>query len=137
MTKPFEMSIKKIQPSQLYISKKKLAKVHETFNPEKIESLGVIPIKKLDDEIIYTDGHTRAFAAFEKGFKTILVEWDKENLDWEMYRICVNWCKKEKIFTIEDLKNRIIDHPKYEELWYKRCKKMQEEVRSRRISNTK
>jgi len=64
MTKTFMMKLDEIQPSQLYISSEKLSEVNKTFDPDKPESIEPVPIKKLGDEIIFVDGHTRAFAAF-------------------------------------------------------------------------
>lgn len=128
MSNYFEMNLDLIQPSQLYISEKKLANIQKQFDSNKTNTPGVIPIKMLDNEIIFTDGHTRAFVAYLAGFKTIKVEWETEELDWEMYQICVQWCKDEEIFTIADLVSRVIDHHEYEILWYKRCKTMLQEL---------
>ncbi|MHA1187710.1 MAG: hypothetical protein ACTSSK_12710 [Candidatus Heimdallarchaeota archaeon] len=47
MSDSFEMKLIEIQPSQLYISRKKLAKINKYFDPKNKETLGVIPIKKL------------------------------------------------------------------------------------------
>lgn len=132
MSNYFEMDLDQIQPSQLYISKKKLTEIQKQFDSKKPNSLGVIPIKKLDDEIIFTDGHTRAFAAYLAGFKSIRVEWETEEMDWEMYQICVQWCKDDSILTIADLESRVIDHSEYEILWYKKCKDKQQEILDRR-----
>jgi len=128
----FEFDLLAIQPSQLYISKKKLAAVQEKINPKNINSIGIIPIKKLDDDIIFSDGHTRAFAAYLAGYRTILCEMETEELDWEMYKECVKWCKEERIFSIADFKTRIISHQDYEQLWYKRCEIMQNEIIAKR-----
>ena len=80
MVEIFDFDLMKIQPSQLYISKKKLAKIYETFKPEDSTTLEVIPIKELDSEIIYTDGHTRAYAAFLAGYTKVSVCWEDEDL---------------------------------------------------------
>ena len=124
----FEMKLSEIQPSQLYISKKKLAKVNRFFDPKNKETLGIIPIKKLGKDIIYSDGHTRAVSAFLAGYKEITVKWEDEDLDWEMYETCLQWCKDDKIFSIEDLAKRIISHKDYKLLWYKKCEIMQKEI---------
>lgn len=125
------MKLNKIQPSQLYISSKKLDAVLRSF-PSKLNSIEPVPIKKLGDEIVYVDGHTRAYAAFTRGFSKIPVYWEYEELDWEAYEICVAWCKAAKIFTIKDLKDRVISHQDYVRLWYERCAKMQKDLRRRR-----
>ena len=124
----FEMELSNIQPSQLYISKQKLAKVKEKFNPKDLSTLTVIPIKKIGKNIYYTDGHTRAFAAYQAGFKRIPVIWEDEDLDWEMYEICLKWCKDAGLYSIVDLSNRIVDQKEYEILWYKRCDELHKKI---------
>ncbi|TET19953.1 hypothetical protein E3J74_04650 [Candidatus Bathyarchaeota archaeon] len=131
MTKIFFMKLDEIQPSQLYISSDKLSNVMKNF-PSKPASIEPIPIKKLRDQIIFVDGHTRAFAAFQIGFSKVPVYWEYEELDWEAYEICVDWCKEEGIQTIADLRNRVIPHQKYEKLWYERCAKMQKKLEDER-----
>ena len=64
MPKTFMMRLDNIQPSQLYISSEKLSEVMKTFNPNDSNSIEPIPIKRLGNDIIFVDGHTRAFAAF-------------------------------------------------------------------------
>jgi len=130
MTKIF-MELDKIQPSQLYISSDKLSNVIGSF-PSESASIEPIPIKKLRDQIVFVDGHTRAFAAFLCGFSKVPVYWEYEELDWEAYEICVEWCEEEGIHTIAGLKNRVIPHQEYEKLWYERCAKMQRELEAKR-----
>jgi len=131
MTKAFFMKLNEIQPSQLYISSDKLSSVMKSF-PSKPSSIEPIPIKKLRDQIVFVDGHTRAFAAFMCGVSEVPVYWEYEDLDWEAYEICVEWCKEEGIHTIANLKNRVISHREYEKLWYEKCAKMQEELETKR-----
>jgi len=126
------MDLNNIQPSQLYISKQKLAKVMEKFNPDDLSTLRPIPIKKLGNKIFYTDGHTRAFAAYQAGLAKIPVIWEDEELDWEMYKICIKWCKDEGLYAIADLRNRIIEQEEYEILWYKRCDDLHKELKRKR-----
>ena len=126
------MKLVEIQPSQLYISSDKLSEVTKTFDPSKPESIEPMPIKKLGDEIIFVDGHTRAFAAFLHNISEVPVYWEDEELDWDAYEICVRWCKKEGIHTIADLKNRVVSQDDYEILWYRRCEKMQQDLAERK-----
>jgi len=128
----FQMELRKIQPSQLYISKQKLAKVKEKFNPKDISTLDVIPIKEIKNTIFYTDGHTRAFAAYQAGFTKVPVIWEDEELDWELYQIRINWCNDEGIYSITDLNDRVIDHKNYELLWYKRCDDLHKQLMIKR-----
>jgi hypothetical protein len=126
------MHLSKIQPSQLFINEDKLSRVMQNYDPEKPETLEPIPIKKLGNEIIYTDGHTRALVVYLHGLFEISVVWDEDELDWDAYKICVQWCKEEGILSIADLQERIIDPEIYEELWLKRCQELHEQLEARR-----
>ncbi len=132
MAKIFKMKLEDIQPSQLYISSEKLCEVMKNLDPSDPESIEPIPIKKLENDIIFVDGHTRAFAAFLRGISEAPVYWEEEELDWEAYEICVEWCKKNGIHKISDLKNRVVPQKDYEILWYKRCEKMQQDLDKKR-----
>lgn len=102
------------------------------FDPDKPESIEPIPIKRLGNKIIFVDGHTRAFAAFLRGLSEVSVYWEDEELDWEAYKICVEWCRKEGIHTIADLRNRVVPQKDYKILWYRRCEKMQDDLEAKR-----
>ncbi|MFX0003380.1 MAG: hypothetical protein ACFE9C_08820 [Candidatus Hodarchaeota archaeon] len=131
--KPFKMMYTDIQPSQLYISKEKLVKVKKIINPKDLSPLKAIPIKKIGQEIFYTDGHTRALAIYQAGFKEIPVIWEDEELDWEMYEICIKWCKDAGIYSIADLGDKIIEQKDYEILWYKRCDDLHKKLALKRV----
>jgi hypothetical protein len=60
------------------------------------------------------------------------VYWEEDELDWNAYEICVQWCEKEGVRTIADLKNRVVSPKEYEALWVNRCKKMQQELEAKR-----
>ena len=137
MTKTFMMKLNEIQPSQLYISSEKLAEVMKTFDAAKPELIEPIPIKELENAIIFVDGHTRALAAFLCGISEIPVYWEYEELDWDEYRICLEWCRKERIRTIADLKSRVVSQKDYEILWYRRCEEMQQDLAKRKSKNTR
>jgi len=126
------MRLDGIQPSQLYISSEKLSEIMKTFDSARSESIEPIPIKKLGNDIVFVDGHTRAFAAFLHGFSKIPVYWETEELDWDAYEICVKWCKEGGIRTIADLKNRVVSQRDYEILWYARCEEMQRGLEKRK-----
>jgi len=102
------------------------------FDLNKPESVEPIPIKKLGNRIIFVDGHTRAFAAFLHNLTEVSVYWETDELDWDAYEICVEWCKKEGIHTIADLKNRVVSQQDYEILWYRRCERMQQDLEAKR-----
>lgn len=121
-----------LQPSQLYISSRKLKAVEAGVDFLVSQPFEPLPIKDLMGKIILTDGHTRALAAYRAGRKQIQVYWDTDPLDWEAYEICVQWCIEEGIVSVAQLESRIVAHEEYEELWYKRCRKMQKELKEQR-----
>lgn len=133
----FKIGILDIQPSQLFISEVKLKKVSEWLDCKNIECYQPIPIKKLNGRIIFTDGHTRAFALYKMGIGNIRCIWDEDNLDWQAYQICVDWCIGEGITNISHLKKRVIDHDSYEISWHDRCIKMQKELEEKRTQINK
>jgi hypothetical protein len=135
MTKAFMMKLDEIQPSQLYICSEKLDEVMRAIDPGGPSEIEPIPIKRLVGRIIFVDGHTRAFAAFLLGFPRIPVYWEDEELDWDAYAICVEWCDKEGIRTIADLKNRVVSEKDYEILWYQRCEEMQQDLAKRKANS--
>lgn len=132
MNRPFKMKINKIQPSQLYLNLKKINILLKNSNFKHIKKMDPIPIKKLNNQIIFTDGHTRAYLYWKNGCKKIIVSWEDEDLDWEVYQICVDWCKEAGIKFISDLNNRIINNDIYEEKWINRCQTMQQKLEEKR-----
>jgi len=82
------------------------------------------------------DGHTRALAAFLNGFPEVPVYWETEDMDWEAYGICVEWCRDEAISTMADLQSRIVSNKEYDEMWLDRCAKMQKELEKNRSAGT-
>lgn len=136
VAKTFTLKWDQIQPSQLYVSREKLSQVLRDFDRQRPESLEPIPVRKLGKQVIFVDGHTRALAAFLRRFSEVSVYWEGEELDWELYKICVGWCKKDGIHTIADLKDRIVEQKDYETLWIKRCENAQQELEAKRKQRT-
>lgn len=120
----FELPIKEIQPSQLYISEGKLRLVHDWFDPADKSDFDPIPIKLYNGRYLMTDGHTRVAAAIGAGWETVPVTWDNNPLDMLAYAEDVRWCKEDGINNALDLAGRIIAHKDYEILWRKRCHDM-------------
>jgi len=124
MTDTLLMKLNEIQPSQLFISSEKLSEIMKAFDQAKPDTLEPIPVKKLGNEVVFTDGHTRALAAFLHGLGEARVFWDEDELDWEAYAICVEWCKKEGIRTVGGLKDWVVSPEEYTALWLDRCGRM-------------
>jgi hypothetical protein len=121
-----------LQPSQLYISQDKLSAVQTTTDYSSPEEVQPIPVKDLGGLRVMTDGHTRAFAAFLAGLTSLPTYDDPDDLDWEAYQICVDWCWAEGIHTVADLVGRVVNAEDYERLWYDRCRMMQADLAKKR-----
>jgi len=125
------MSWKEIQPSQLYLNIQKLSEIENRFqfiSDFEDETFPAIPIKKRNGRIFYTDGHHRAFVAYRRGLELIPVEWDEDELDWELYDACVTWCDEKNIRTIADLEPYIVDAVEYKKLWFDRCQTLAKDM---------
>lgn len=122
----FIKDILDIQPSQLYINSEKLKKVNTYLDEINNIDIDPIPIKKFGNTVFFTDGHTRAFALYKRGIKKIKVYWDNDDLSWEAYLTCLDWCQNEGILNISDLGKNVLDDRGYKDLWYDRTKKLHE-----------
>lgn len=132
MSEIIELKILDIQPSQLFISDAKLKAIYGWLNIDNDYSYEPIPVKDLNGKIIFTDGHTRAFALYKLGIEKVRVIWDTDDLDWEAYQICVDWCVDEGIKNISHLNQRVLNNEEYELLWHDRCRQMQDELKKKR-----
>lgn len=115
-----------IQPSQFYISQEKIDKIKEWFCPHDLSNFEPIPIKELNGNIIFTDGHTRAWVAYGAGLTEVPFVWDEDDLDWELYQKCVDACLERGIRSIAELKGRILSPEDYVVKWDYWCDKLQE-----------
>lgn len=130
----FEATLDELQPSQLYICAEKLAEVERSLGSASSGSMEPVPIKRLASRTVLTDGHTRAFAAFRQGWESVPAYWETDRLHWEAYRICVEWCHQEGIYSVADLRSRVVTADRYEVLWYERCRAMHERLTRQRKS---
>jgi len=115
-----------IQPSQFYISQEKIDKIKEWFQTQDLSNFEPIPIKELNGVIIFTDGHTRAWVAYEAGLTEVPTVWDEDDLDWELYQKCVDACLERGVRTIADFKERILSSKDYMVKWDYWCDELQE-----------
>ena len=122
-----------LQPSQFYISEKKLQEVDGWFNAADLSNFEPIPVKMLDGLPVMTDGHTRAVTALLAGLDRVPLVWDEDELDWDMYRKCVEECRRFGIKSPVDLLNMIIPEEEYEIKWDKWCDEMHAELISSRV----
>ncbi|MFH0815214.1 MAG: hypothetical protein V1934_00115 [Methanobacteriota archaeon] len=129
----FHKALKDIQPTQLYISTEKLANVVRQLGPSGPFEYEPVPVRELNGRLIYSDGHTRAFALHRLGAKEILCCWEDEPLDWDEYEVCVEWCLAEGIRTIAGLEGRVVEPDAYQRLWLDRCGEMHQEMARKRL----
>jgi hypothetical protein len=120
----FVVKLDQIQPCKLYVDSEKLSNVLKNYDRFKPDLLEPLPVKKLGDEVVLTDGHTIALAAYLRGISEVRAYWDDAEADWEAYQICVDWCKKEGVHSVADLKDRVVSAKDYDLLWSKRCEEM-------------
>ena len=132
MDEVFRLRLADIQPSQLYISNAKFASVMKYFETSIESQLEPIPVRDFDGQLVSTDGHTRGVAWYRNGHEEVDVVWEDLEMDWEVYQICIDWCKEAGINSIVDLNDRFLEHSEYEILWLERCRIMQEDLESQR-----
>lgn len=127
------ISILDIQPSQFYISEEKIDMIKKWFVPSDLTNFEPIPIKLLNGNIIFTDGHTRALVAYLSGISKVPLVWDNDELDWEAYQICVLACQKRGVKNIADLANRTLTKVEYIKMWNGWCDVMREVLELQRL----
>ena len=118
-----------VQPSQFYVSAEKLRKIEAWLDPEDLSNFEPIPVKEMNGTVIFTDGHTRAFAAWRAGLREVPLVWDADELDWELYQICVDACLEQGISNITHLENRVLPPEEYREKWNLWCDDIQSKTK--------
>lgn len=124
-----------LQPSQLYLSAERLEQILAWIKSEDLDNFEPLPVKRLDGHLMLTDGHHRAYAFHSLGRRQIKVIPDTDELDWEAYRICVQWCLEEGISSVMDLKSRIVNEEYFDLLWDKRCDELHQFLEEKRCAS--
>ncbi len=113
--------------SQIYISKTKLRQVETWLNPQDLSNLSPLPVHDFGNgRLTLTDGHTRAFALWRAGVKTVPVAYDLDDmitcaLGQLLYKNDIVWCERFGLTSIADLQNRVVCEADYAKLWNERC----------------
>ena len=115
-----KVNIKNLHPTQLYLSEKKLKAIQNLYQSAETFNMAPISVLSFGDYLLITDGHHRAYQALLLGQDTISAEWDKDGSD-EIYALYAQVCEERKIYSILDLKNRILPQDEYEAKWYNWC----------------
>ena len=122
--KNLDYSLKDLQPSQFYISQAKLSNIQAWFHKDDLSNFEPLPVKVLDGIPILTDGHTRAVSAILAGLESVPLVYDEDELDWNLYRYCVEQCNQKGIHSPYDLVDRVISAYEYEEKWIGWCEQI-------------
>lgn len=115
-----KVNIKNLQPTQLYLSEKKLKAIQNLYQSAETFNMDPISVLAFGDCLLITDGHHRAYQALLLGQDMISAEWDKDGGD-EIYALYAQVCEERKIYSILDLKNHILPQDEYEAKWYNWC----------------
>ena len=115
-----KVNIADLHPTQLYLSEKKLQDIQMLYQSVELNNVDPISILAFGNCLLITDGHHRAYQALLAGRDTISAEFDKDGGD-ELYHLYAQACEERKIYSILDLKNRILPQDEYEAKWYNWC----------------
>lgn len=115
--------------SQLYLSRDKLNGVHTWLNLNSAARMTPLPVHDFGDgRYTLTDGHTRAYAAWQLGLDRIPITYDRDDIVARgmgpaLYRMDIEWCARFGIRDVRQLAGRIVDGVDYERLWIRRCER--------------
>lgn len=115
-----KVNIADLNPTQLYLSEKKLQDIQMLYQSAETIQVDPISILAFGDCLLITDGHHRAYQALLAGRDMISVEWDRDGGD-ELYHLYAQACEERKIYSVLDLKNHILPQDEYEAKWYNWC----------------
>ena len=114
------VNITDLHPTQLYLSEKKLQDIQMLYQSVEIINVAPISVLAFGDCLLITDGHHRAYQALLAGRNMISAEWDRDGGD-ELYHLYAQACEERKIYSVLDLKDRILAQDEYEAKWYNWC----------------
>ena len=115
--------------SQIYLNEEKLTNIRSWFNSSNLSSFDPLPVHDFGNgRLTLTDGHSRAFLAYLMGVYKIPIVYDSDDMVTSatgqmLYKNDIIWCERFKIYSISDLKDRIISNFLYNDLWIGRCDK--------------
>ena len=115
-----KVNIRDLHPTQLYLSEKKLLDIQMLYQSVELINVDPISVLAFGDCLLITDGHHRAYQALLAGRDTISAEFDRDGGD-ELYHLYAQACEERKIYSVLDLKNRILPQDEYEAKWYNWC----------------
>ena len=130
MAESFRVAIEDPQPSQLFLSGRKLREASGWFDFDE-PRYDPLPIltgdgPAFDDgELVLIDGHSRAYLAHLAGADELLVyDATDEGHPMELYADCIAWCKRKNLTGVADFTGRVVRHETYERRWIERCQRV-------------
>ncbi len=134
MPPDFQVNLLDVQPSQLFINRGKYDDVERRFQRGEFTADHPFPVMKINGQMVFTDGHTRALVLWAHGISQIRVAWDEDDLDLDTYQVCVRWCEQAGIRRICDLKDRLLDPVAFSQLWIQKCNAVRQHSRNFKVS---
>jgi len=122
-------SVLELGVSQIYLNEQKMANIRKWLNTNDLTKFEPLPVCDFGNgRLTLTDGHSRAFVAYTMGIHKLPVVYDTDDMvssdiGKKLYINDTIWCERFKIYSVCDLKNRIIPDSLYRDLWIARCDK--------------
>jgi len=113
-----------LRPNNWYINQAKLERVGIAWDNGEREKLPPVLVSEIDGELSLIDGHSRAYAAFERGETHInaeVCELEKIEGSSALYKHIHREGPKLGINTIADLKDRILPPEDHRRVWTGFC----------------
>ena len=130
MTEIQWVCLMELRPNNWYINRAKLDRAREVWQDGDQETLPPVLVTKVDGELSLIDGHSRAYAAFERGETHIsAVVTNLEDIEGSsaLYRHIHNAGPLLGVATLADLEDRIVEPDEHERLWIGYCSQWLEE----------
>ena len=124
-----QYAITELGLSQIYLNEDKIANIRKWLNPQDLTNFEPLPVHDFGNgRLTLTDGHSRAYLAYTLGIQTLPVVYDTDDIivcetGQMLYKNDIVWCERFHIHSVCDLKNRVVSHSAYQELWEGRCDK--------------
>lgn len=119
--------IDQLRPSQIYLGAHKIAAIEKWFRPPSMDNFQPLSVHDFGDgAYTITDGHSRAYAAYQGGIFILPAVYDNRPMvagpaGQLSYQADILWCKRFHLSHISQFGKRIVSKSAYQELWIERC----------------
>ena len=123
----FNVELNDLGLSQIYLNRNKIDAIKHWFSIKNSDDYDPLPVYDFGDgKLTLTDGHSRAFVAYQLGIKKIKVQYDQDEVvtgitGQKLYKQSLIWCKRFSIDNIGKLEDRIISNEDFTHYWIERC----------------